>query len=411
MRNVILRILVLMLILSSYIASFIFTFLFGSSWFYNSAYTLAIVPAVVAFSMAGIFLISRKYKSGIWWIIDCIAVGFTCCFFALVVMGLLGYFSDTDELSATQLQSGSGFLQSNDASVFYSQSQGSKPNSPTILVLHGGPGSGSYSIRAQFCDSLDKEYHMIYFDQRATGRSSWTDSFILDDYLDDIENLRRTLNVDSWYLFSASWGTVLANEYALRYPDRVKGVINWGGLIAAQSETKEMIRHIVAYYKRNHNTSQAESWNSLLNQDTPYSRFQTFSTVNKVNRLGLKTIYSREDEIERVLTFREKAINEWGYKRSELGANLWVTLATIMQMELEKYDFSPRLREVRQPYLFLAGSNDPQMDLNELTVYTKSMENATVKIVEKSGHLFDNPTAIIKEIRLFICSLETCKNF
>ena len=105
---------------------------------------------------------------------------------------------------------------------------------------------------------------------------------------------------------------------------------------------------------------------------------------------------------ERIRTFRKRAINEWGYKRNELGANLWVILTTIMQLKLMNYDFSPKLKSIKQPYLFLAGRYDPQMNFEELNRYKASMTDASLKVIENSGHLFDNPHDMISEIKTFI---------
>lgn len=388
--------LVLLALVISYCIGFVFTFLYGSSWLLNSSYTLAIFPSLFSILIISVVFYLTRSKTGVWKIIDYFLMSFTCL--ALVTLGgsFLGIFS------ANKKSETGNFIESDGVSIYYHQSSPVVVDKPTVLVLHGGPGSGSYATRAELSDSLDQDFNMIYFDQRGCGRSSWAKSFMLDDYINDMENLRKKLNIDSWYLFGTSWGAVLANEYAARYPERVKGIINWGGLISSQPETKEMIRHIISFYEANNENKKIASWKKLLDQQSPYNRFQTFRTLNRVNRLGLKSIYDQDKEIESILTFRHRAMKEWGYEKNELGANLWVTLVTIMQLNLEDYDFSPRLKEINHPYLFLAGDHDPQMNRKELDRYKKSMSHASVEIVENSGHLFDNPGEMIAQIRSFL---------
>jgi proline iminopeptidase len=43
--------------------------------------------------------------------------------------------------------------------------------------------------------------------------------------VDDIDAIRKELNIDKLNILGHSWGAVLATHYASRYPDRVKRII------------------------------------------------------------------------------------------------------------------------------------------------------------------------------------------
>ena len=45
------------------------------------------------------------------------------------------------------------------------------------------------------------------------------------DFLEDLENLRKTLNIDKWVLFGGSWGSTLALYYGVSYPKKCLGFI------------------------------------------------------------------------------------------------------------------------------------------------------------------------------------------
>jgi len=102
------------------------------------------------------------------------------------------------------------------------------PGAPVALVLHGGPGSGLSPRSTQFFDLT--RWCVVLYDQRGCGRSlpfgvASLEHNTTDDLLDDMERLRRVLDVEMWYLTGGSWGTILALVYAEKYPNRVSGML------------------------------------------------------------------------------------------------------------------------------------------------------------------------------------------
>ena len=74
------------------------------------------------------------------------------------------------------------------------------------VFLHGGPGGGCLVRDRSFFDP--EKYHVILLDQRGAGRS--TPNASLDknttwDLVEDIERLRKHLNIDKWLVFGGSW--------------------------------------------------------------------------------------------------------------------------------------------------------------------------------------------------------------
>ncbi len=105
------------------------------------------------------------------------------------------------------------------------------PNGKPAVVLHGGPGSGSYPGQRRWFDP--SAYRIVQFDQRGCGRSmpavsdAATDlSTNTTEYLiGDIERLREHFGVDRWLVCGASWGVTLGLAYAERHPERVSELI------------------------------------------------------------------------------------------------------------------------------------------------------------------------------------------
>jgi len=69
--------------------------------------------------------------------------------------------------------------------------------------------SKSFQLYAQ--ELLEDKLEMIYLDQRGCGRSehSPTQDYSLSRIIDDIEELRKFLGVNEWYVMGHSFGGIL----------------------------------------------------------------------------------------------------------------------------------------------------------------------------------------------------------
>lgn len=110
---------------------------------------------------------------------------------------------------------------------------GSAPaGTPPVVFLHGGPGQGSEHFDGLAGPFMERELRMVYFDQRGSGASERPASgdYALSTLVEDIEALRRTLGAPKLALIGHSFGSVLALEYAAKYPDKVSHLIVVSGL-------------------------------------------------------------------------------------------------------------------------------------------------------------------------------------
>jgi len=95
-----------------------------------------------------------------------------------------------------------------------------------LLVVHGGPGL-NHSYFQPHLDDLEKDFRIVYFDQRACGQSAIPpeDSISIKLMIDDIEGIRKELGIEKLNILSHSWGAVLAAWYGITYPGHVKKII------------------------------------------------------------------------------------------------------------------------------------------------------------------------------------------
>jgi len=105
------------------------------------------------------------------------------------------------------------------------------PNGKPALYLHGGPGSGCTPGSRRFFDP--QTYRIVLFDQRGCGRSaplaSEPDADLRTNttshLIDDIDQLRKLLRIESWIVLGVSWGTTLALAYSQSHAARVDGLV------------------------------------------------------------------------------------------------------------------------------------------------------------------------------------------
>lgn len=105
------------------------------------------------------------------------------------------------------------------------------PAGKPVVVLHGGPGSGTSPGHRRWFDPT--AYRIVQFDQRGCGRSTPAASDPATDLstnttehlIADIERLRAHLGVERWLVCGASWGVTLGLAYAEQHPERVSEAV------------------------------------------------------------------------------------------------------------------------------------------------------------------------------------------
>jgi proline iminopeptidase len=117
------------------------------------------------------------------------------------------------------------------------------PQGRPALFLHGGPGGGCTTDHRRLFDP--KHWRVVLFDQRGCGRSRPIAS-VQDNttgaLIDDIERLRRLLDIPDWLVLGGSWGSTLALAYAQAHPSRVRALVLRGVFLARPSEIDWLYR-------------------------------------------------------------------------------------------------------------------------------------------------------------------------
>ncbi|GLU30513.1 alpha/beta fold hydrolase [Trinickia caryophylli] len=110
-----------------------------------------------------------------------------------------------------------------------------------VVVLHGGPGSGSQIGTLRLFDLA--RFRVVLVDQRGAGASSprgIVRQNRTDRLIGDMEAIRRHLGIERWGVVGGSWGAALALAYAGTHPSRVSGVVLRGLFLASRQEVRQL---------------------------------------------------------------------------------------------------------------------------------------------------------------------------
>ncbi len=108
----------------------------------------------------------------------------------------------------------------NDINMYYEVHGEGEP-----LVIIWGMG-GEISTFVNYMDDLDKDYKLIFFDNRGTGRTDKPDEqYPFEMMAEDTIGLMDKLDVKSAHILGISMGSRIALIMAAKYPERVKSLI------------------------------------------------------------------------------------------------------------------------------------------------------------------------------------------
>jgi proline iminopeptidase len=119
--------------------------------------------------------------------------------------------------------------------IFYQT--GGNPKGKPVLYLHGGPGGGCSPHDFRYFNP--HKFNIVLHDQRGAGKSKPYAEIrenTTENLVEDIEKLRKHLQLGRVILFGGSWGSTLALAYAEKYPQNVSGIVLRGVFTATRSE-------------------------------------------------------------------------------------------------------------------------------------------------------------------------------
>jgi proline iminopeptidase len=131
--------------------------------------------------------------------------------------------------------------------IFYQL--GGNPEGKPVMVIHGGPGGGCSPDMFRFFNP--EKFHIVLHDQRGAGQSkpyAEIKENTTQHLVEDIEKLRKHLDLGKVILFGGSWGSTLSLAYAETYPQNVSGMILRGVFTGSKQEIEHFYHGATASY-------------------------------------------------------------------------------------------------------------------------------------------------------------------
>jgi len=292
--------------------------------------------------------------------------------------------------SKNKLPRGEGFLTVKGGKIWYRVvGQGDKI---PILLLHGGPGYPSYYLNPLL--ALGNERPVIIFDQLGCGRSdriSDTTLMAINNYVDQTHDLITHLDVEEFYLYGHSWGTMLGLDYYLKYPDGVKALILDGALMntALFEKDQEILIEMLP-------DSIQTPLKLRLDNIVPDS-----SKLNEAMGVFYRNFYLR-NKIK--VVDLDSSSSQMGYNE---GNYMWGPSLLLANGTLKSYDRISQLEKIKVSTLYIAAEFDVCRPVT-LKYFQSLTPGSKFIMIENSGHftMHDNIEQEINTISTFINDIE-----
>ena len=251
-----------------------------------------------------------------------------------------------------------------------------------LLVLSGGPGTDSRYMRVgDALDRLAEGRTLIFFDQRGTSRSAGSDGTeTIDQYVADLEEIRKTVGTERLDLLGHSFGGYLAMAYTAKHPDRVRGLVLVDSAPPKLSDLTQLLDQVYP--------DRIEAWRAkraTLGQDAATSESAIFMSMEFV------TDQAYRDYLEAVADFRDNfAVND------------------SLRLDMERLDYWPHVSRFKQPTLIVHGRFDAVVAPSNGWALHKAVVGSTFCMVEGAGHLphIEKPDVFLAIVQPFLTSMD-----
>jgi pimeloyl-ACP methyl ester carboxylesterase len=255
---------------------------------------------------------------------------------------------------------------------------------PTIHYVRRGEGepllliqgmSGNHLAWGEpFLAALERDFDLVAYDHRGVGRSSSvTDPFAITDLADDAAALIDALGWDSAHVVGISMGGMVAQELALRNPQRIRtltlGCTYCGGEGSALASSQV-------------STKLAEA---MMSGD-PDRAIATAYEVNVSPGYGAdKSAYA---------TFYEMAT----------ALPTPVPVIMLQMQAIQAHNTLDRLGEISAPTLVIHGMVDEMLPYSNAVLIASRIPNAQLETLEDVGHMFwwEQPQRSAEAIRALV---------
>jgi proline iminopeptidase len=248
-----------------------------------------------------------------------------------------------------------------------------------LILIAGGPGGTHRDLR-EF-DSLASNNMLIYFDGFGRGKSDTAKNvteYSLNHDIEDIEGLRRALKLNKVNVLGHSYGGLVAQGYAVKYPSNVNHLI-----LANTFHSFIMWQKNDDNYNHEIKTNYPEVWDTLMT-----IREQGYVSSDQLHRdiygrvpYGFLYAYNPDKfkwEVSKPYPnpFNPKLYYQMVGKDGDF----------IVGNDIGNFDFRTQLKQLTMPVLIYGGRYDRVAVPEMMVKYKQYCPQAKFVMFENSGH-------------------------
>jgi proline iminopeptidase len=279
--------------------------------------------------------------------------------------------------------------------------RGDNDKNPVLLHLHGGPGVSEIGGFSKFNRDLEKNFTVVYWDQRNAGKS-YRDSFPtaeikVNKYIEDVnilaKYLKDRLKVHKILLVGHSWGSRLGMLTVQKYPEHFSAFIGTGQEVAAADGELQSYRYTLAKakeLKKAEFVQQLEAIGAPKGGDyrTMYSMPEGFSLQKFILLEVNKELYDGMTVEDLYANFQQSNEYTEQEKANYLKAAEFTNAHIVNDPNFNNFDLRQQIKEVKIPIFFIAGKYDyinPTPLAKDFYDILKAPKKEYI-LFEKSGH-------------------------
>lgn len=280
-------------------------------------------------------------------------------------------------------------------SIYYEQS--GNPQGKPVVVLHGGPGGGSAPMYRQYFNP--KKWRIVMFDQRGCGKSTPYAELRENNTWNsvaDIEQLRKHLDIEQWFVFGGSWGSTLSIAYAQTHPNKCLGLVLRGIFMLRPQE-------LSWFYQSGASKIFPDAWEHYLEPIPPEERddlitayYKRLTSPDKNVRLEAARAWSVWEASTSKLIPSEKSIKRFGEDRfAEAFARIechYFVNKGFLETENQLLDNCDRISHI--PGVIVQGRYDVVCPMITSWELHQAWQTAEYIVVPDAGHSISEPGII-----------------
>jgi len=252
-------------------------------------------------------------------------------------------------------------------------------NGDPLFFIAGGPGGSHYGLRS--FDSLSTTSTLVYYDGFGRGKSEQAKDvkeYTIERDVEDLEGLRKAMGFQKINILGHSYGGVVAQAYAIKYPNNTKHLIvaNSFHSFVMWQENDDNSNHEIK-------TNYPEVWDTLM-----IVRNQGAISSDSIHQ----AIYGR---VPYGFLYAYNPDKFAGNRRkpypNPFNSKLYYQMVGkdgdfIVGNDIGNFDFRKQLKNLKMPILIIGGRYDRVAVPSHMIKYKEYCPQAKYVMFEKSGH-------------------------